>query len=117
MGVTQIYARKGLDYLDANHVEHMAGVEVCSASNQKFGEIEGFLIDRMTHRVEYFVVDPEASNERCLLKADKPAVLNVEERKLRVEAEPADLEHFFARSGQRPSDEDLIAGTYRNTAA
>ena len=36
----------------------MAGVEVCSRSNQKFGEIDGFLIDRKTKRLEYFVVDP-----------------------------------------------------------
>ena len=107
---------KGLHYLDANRVEHMAGVEVCSSTNQRLGEIDGFLIDRKTKRLEYFVVDPEA-NERCLLKADKPAVLDVEERKLRVEAELADLEHLIAQSGQRPSDEDLIAATRRLSAA
>ena len=108
---------RGLHYLDANRVEHMAGVEVCSRSNQSLGEIDGFLIDRKTKRLEYFVVDPPASNERCLLKADRPAVLDVEAGKLRVEAEPTDLEHLIPRSGQRPSDEDLIEATRRLSAA
>ena len=115
MADTRSNPRNGLHYLDANRVEHMAGVKVCSRSNQPFGEIDGFLIDRKTKRLEYFVV--ESSNERCLLKADKPAVLDVEERKLRVEADPADLEHLTARSGQRPSDDDLIAATHRFHAA
>ena len=106
-----------LHYLDANRVEDMAGLEVCSAENYKFGEIEGFLIDRRTKRLEYFVVEPEASNERCLLSADNPAVLDVEHRKLRVDAHPADLEHLTARSGQRPSDEELIDAIYRHAAA
>lgn len=106
-----------LHYLDANRVEHMAGVEVCSEKNEKLGAIDGFLIERDTRRLRYFVVEPEASNERCLLPADTPAVLDVEERKLRVEAGAADLEHVSARSGQRLSDDDLIEATYRHSAA
>lgn len=117
MAGTQSAKHHGLHYLDANRVEHMAGVEVCTDSNQKLGEIDGFLIDRETRRLKYFVVGPDASNDRCLLPADKPAVLNVEERKLRVEAEPTDLERLTARSGERPSDEDLIEAIHRHSAA
>jgi hypothetical protein len=106
-----------LHYLDANRVEHMAGVEVCTGDDKKLGDIDGFVIDRSTHRLKYFVVDPDASNERCLLPADKPAVLDVEERKLRVDADPADLEHLPGRRGQRPSDDELIEAIYRHDAA
>ena len=63
------------------------------------------------------MVDPDASNERCLLPADRPAVLDVGERKLRVEAEAADLEHLIAGSGERPSDDDLIDAIYRHHPA
>ena len=107
----------GLHYVDANRVEHMAGVEVCSSTNEKLGEIDGFLIDRNTKRLEYFVVEPEATNERCLLRADNPAVLSVQERKLTVEAHPADLEHLSPRGGQRPSNEEVIRATHRSSAA
>lgn len=110
-------APKHLHYLNANRVEHMAGVEVCTEKNEKLGAIDGFLIERETRRLRYFVVEPDASNERCLLPADTPAVLDVEKRKLRVEAAPDDLEHFGTRSGQRVSDEDLIEATYRHSAA
>lgn len=106
-----------LHYLDANRVEHMAGVEVCTEKNEKLGAIDGFLIERDTRRLRYFVVEPEASNERCLLAADTPAVLDVEERKLRVEAGAGDLEHVSARSGDRQSDDDLIEATFRHSAA
>lgn len=106
-----------LHYLDANRVENMAGVEVCTEKNEKLGAIDGFLIERDTRRLRYFVVEPEASNERCLLPADTPAVLDVDERKLRVEAEPKDLEHFSARSGNRLSDDDLIEATHRQHPA
>ena len=106
-----------LHYLDANRVEHMAGMEVCTGNDQKLGEIDGFVIDRSTQRLKYFVVDPEASNERCLLPADKPAVLDVEERKLRVDADLADLEHLPVPAGQRPSDDELIEAIYRQHPA
>jgi hypothetical protein len=106
-----------LHYLDANRVEHMAGVEVCTGDDRKLGEIDGFVIDRSTHRLKYFVVDPEASNERCLLPADTPAVLDMEERKLRVDAESTDLEHLPVPQGQRPSDDELIEAIYRHHPA
>jgi hypothetical protein len=90
----------------------MAGVEVCTGDDQKLGEIGGFVIDRSTSRLKYFVVDSTASDDRCLLPADKPAVLDVEERKLRVDAEPTDLEHLG-----RTSDDDLIEVIYRHHPA
>lgn len=106
-----------LHYLDANRVENMAGVEVCTERNEKLGAIDGFLIDRGTRRLCYFVVEPEASNERCLLPADRPAVLDVKNHKLRVEAAPADLEHVIAAPGHEISDDDLIEAIYRHSAA
>ena len=95
----------------------MAGVEVCTEKNEKLGAIDGFLIERDTRRLCYFVVEADASNERCLLPADTPAVLDVERRKLRVEADPEDLEHLTAAAGERPSDDDLIEAIYRHSAA
>ena len=107
---------KRLNFLDANRVEHMAGVEVRLGKNQRVGEIDGFVIDRATRRLRYFVVDPHSANERCLLSADKPAVLDVEERTLRVEAEPGDLERLTVRSDDR-SEEDVIEAIARHSAA
>ena len=107
---------KGLHFLDANRVEHMAGVEVCLGSNQKLGEIDGFVIDQATRRLRYFVVDPHSANERCLLSADKPAVLDVEERTLRVDAQPSDLERLTVRSTDHPED-DVIEAIARHHAA
>ena len=107
---------KGLHFLEANRVEHMAGVEVCLGASQKLGEIDGFVIDRATRRLRYFVVDPHSANERCLLPADKPAVLDVEERTLRVDAEPGDLERLTVRPGDH-HDEDVIEAIYRHSAA
>jgi hypothetical protein len=106
-----------LHFLDANRVEHMAGVEVCTEKNEKLGAIDGFLIERDTRRLCYFVVEPDASNERCLLPADTPAVLDVERHMLRVDADPGDLEHLTAPAGERPSDDDLIEAIYRHSAA
>ncbi len=101
-----------LHYLEANRVEHMAGVEVCTDRNEKLGSIDGFLIERDTRRLRYFVVEPEASNRRCILTADTPAVLDVKHRKLRVDADSNDLEQVDARSG-----EDVVDALDRNSAA
>ena len=107
----------GLHFLDANRVEHMSGVEVCLGTNENLGEIEGFVIDRATQRLRYFVVDPHSANERCLLPADKPAVLDFAQRKLRVEAEPGDLERLTVRSPEHPEDDVIEAIARHHSAA
>ena len=108
------YGRPGaLHYLEANRVENMNGVEVCTGTDQKLGAIDGIVIERDTRRLKYFVVEPEASHERCLLAADKPAVFKPEERKLMVDATPGDLEHLDAHT----SDDDLVEAIRRHPAA
>ena len=106
-----------LHYLDAHRVANMEGVEVCTGNDQRLGTIDGFVIERDTRRLKYFVVEPEAWNERCLLPADNPAVLNLGQRKLMVDAEPTDLERLCVRSGDRPSDEEVIEAIYRHHPA
>ena len=106
-----------LHYLDANRVENMAGVEVCTERNEKLGAIDGFLIDRGTQRLKYFVVEPAAANEKCLLPADRPATLDMLKRTLRVEAAACDIEHVFAEPGHQISEEELIEAIYRHSAA
>ena len=117
MALIRTNGSSNLHYLGANRVENMAGVEVCTGQNEKLGAIDGFLIDRGTKRLCYFVVEPEAANERCLIPADRPAVLDIGERKLRVDAAPDEVEHVTAEPGHEVSDEDLIEATYRHSAA
>ena len=115
MAAMRTNGSSNLHYLGANRVENMAGVEVCTGQNEKLGAIDGFLIDRGTKRLCYFVV--EAANERCLIPADRPAVLDIGERKLRVDAGPDEVEHVTAEPGHEVSDDDLIEATYRHSAA
>ena len=108
-----------LRYLDAGHVEHptgtLEGLSVCTEENQPLGCLDGVLIEPSTRRVRYFVVDPtEPSQERCMLAADAPVVLDIRGRTLRV-GPGADMEPL--QDSQPFSDEDVMTALFRNTAA
>lgn len=109
-----------LRYLDAGHVEHptgtLEGLSVCTDENQPLGCLNGVLIEPSTRRVRFFVVDTaKPSQERCVLPADTPVVLDIRSRTLRVgggvDMEPLD------DSVQPFSDEDVMTALFRNTAA
>jgi hypothetical protein len=88
-------------YLDATRVEHplgsMAGMTMCTQNDERLGSLGGVLVDPCSRRVRYFVVEQGGLRQRrYLLAADTPAVLEVVDRKVRVEAQPEDLERFSA---------------------
>jgi hypothetical protein len=112
--VTEHLTRSTADlrYLDADHVEHptgtMQGVLMCTADDEQLGSFDGVLVDPLSRRVRFFVVERKSAlrRRRYLLPADTLATLD--ERMLRVEAHAEDLERFDARTVPPFSEEDLI---------
>jgi uncharacterized protein YrrD len=75
----------------------MEGLTLCTQNDEKLGALGGVLVDPGSRRVRYFVVERGTLRQRrYLLAADNPAVLEVVDRKLRVDAQPEDLERFSA---------------------
>ena len=109
-----------LRYLAAGHVEHptgtLEGLSVCTEENKPLGCLDGVLIEPSTRRVRYFVVDTEKpSQERCMLAADAPVVLDIRGRTLRVGG-GVDMEPL--QDPLQPfSDEDVMTALFCNTAA
>jgi hypothetical protein len=114
-----------LRYLDAENVRYpqgtLAGLDVCTSDDEKLGVIGGVLIDPAHRRLRYYVVESSGwfRVRRYLLSADAPAIVQPEERVLRVEAPAADLEsrEFDPATARRFSDEDLLASLFSPHAA
>ena len=112
-----------LCYLRASQNEHpsgtMAGLTMCDDADVKLGALDGVLVEPASRRLRYFVVERRTTllPHRYLLPADTTAVLDTEDRKLRVHASADDLKRFDAGSVRRFSDDDLIAAMFAQPAA
>jgi hypothetical protein len=112
-----------LRYLDADHVKHpsgtFAGVTVCSSDDENLGSISGVLVEPASRRVRYFVVERRDAflARRYMLAADTPAVLEAENRTLRILSNVDDLERFDARQVACFSDDDAITAMFAHPAA
>lgn len=114
-----------LRYLDAENVRYpqgtLAGLDVCTSDDEKLGVIGGVLIDPAHRRLRYYVVESTGwfRVRRYLLSADAPAIVQPDERVLRVDAPAADLDsrEFDPATARRFSDEDLLASMFPPHAA
>jgi hypothetical protein len=111
-----------LRYLDADHVEHpsgtFAGVTVYSQDDQKLGSISGVLVEPTSRRIRYFVVQRSGLLPRhYMLAADTPAVLEANDRTLRILSNMDDLERFDAQRVEPFSEEDAITAMFSHPAA
>ena len=112
-----------LRYLDAEHVKHpsgtFTGLVLYSGNEEKLGTISGVLVEPASRRVRYYVVERRTAlmPRRYMLAADTPAVLDVDERKMKVLATADDLERFDARLVERFTEEDAITAMFARTAA
>ena len=112
-----------LRYLEANAVDcpkgKLDGLSVVSQDDESLGVVSGVLIDPLTRKLRYFVV--EAAREaarmfrrrRYLVSVDSPAV-TLGDDKLRVE-EPFEMierQRFDSRRVLRFSDDDLMAAMF-----
>lgn len=111
-----------LRYLDADHVKHpsgtFAGLTLCSRDDHKLGSIAGVLVEPASRRVRYFVVERRVAllPRKFILRADTPAVLEADDRKLKVLATEEDLERFDTQV-ERFSEEDAITAMFAKPAA
>lgn len=114
-----------LRYLEAHNVRYpqgtLADLDLCTTDDEKLGVIGGVLIDPTHRRVRYYVVESPGwfRVRRYLLPADAPAVVELDERVLRVEAPAADLapSEFDPASTPRFSDDDLLNAMFPPHAA
>lgn len=112
-----------LRYLDAGHVNHpfgtLAGLMLCSDTDEKLGTISGVLVEPASRCVRHFVVERRVAlmTRHYLLAADTPTVLEADVRKLRVLAGSSALERFDARQVEHFSEEDAITAMFARPAA
>lgn len=114
-----------LRYLDAKAVEcpagKLEGLSLVSRDDEALGKIDGVLIDPLTRKLRYFVVEAARlfNRRRYLVPVDGPAVMVPEDRALRVDASSDSIERhrFDSRSVQRFSDDDLMTALFSNHAA
>lgn len=105
-----------LRYLEANAVEcptgNLEGLSLVSQDDKSMGVINGVLIDPMSRKLRYFVVEAARmfNRRRYLVSADTPAVMLPEDRALRVEmsSDSFERQRFDSRSVARFSDDDLL---------
>jgi hypothetical protein len=117
-------ATNSLRYLDATAVEcpsgNLEGLTVFSKDDETLGVIHGVLIDPMTRKLRYYVVNAARmfNRRRYLVSADMPAVMLPEDRALRVEAPSDSIERqrFDSRTVARFSDDDLLTAMFANPA-
>lgn len=117
----------GLRYLDATAVEcrcpagNLDGLNLCSQDNEKLGVIDGVLIDPVSRRLRFFVVEAAKwfSRGHYLVPADTLAVVVPEDRALRVNAPSTSIarQRFETGSVRRFSDDDLLTAMFSSTAA
>lgn len=114
-----------LRYLDAHAVEcpagKLEGLSLVSQDDESVGLIDGVLIDPVTRKLRYFVVEVARlfNRRRYLVPADSPAVVIPEDRALRVEVPSDSIERqrFDARSVPRFSDDDLLTALFSSHAS
>jgi hypothetical protein len=109
-----------LRYLEAEAVEcptgRLEGLSIFSQDDEAVGVVRGVLIDPVTRKLRYFVVQAARlfNRRRYLVSADTPAVMLPEDRALRVEEpyENIDQQRFDSRSVLRFSDDDLMTALF-----
>ncbi len=108
-----------LRYLEANAVDcptrKLEGLSVVSQDDESLGVVSGVLIDPMTRKLRYFVVEAVRylNRRRYLVSADTPTVTLADD-KLRVEEpfESITRQRFDSRSVLRFSDDDLMTAMF-----
>jgi PRC-barrel domain protein len=109
-----------LRYLEAHHVQYpqgtLADLNLRTEDDEQIGSIDGVLIDPAHRRVRYFVISGSGwfPSRRFLLDAESPAVVEPEERLLRVQARADDIERrrFDARGVAHFSDADVVTAMF-----
>ena len=107
-----------LRYLEANAVDcptrKLEGLSVVSQDDESLGVVSGVLIDPVTRKLRYFVVEAARlfNRRRYLVSADPTVTLA--DDKLRVEEpfESITRQRFDARSVLRFSDDDLMTAMF-----
>jgi hypothetical protein len=112
---------ESLRFLEANAVNcptgKLEGLSVVSQDDEALGVVRGVLIDPVTRKLRYFVVEAarlyKLHRRRYLVSADTPAVMLPDER-LRVEEpfESIERQRFDSRSVPRFSDDDLLTAMF-----
>ena len=110
-----------LRYLEANAVNcptgKLEGLCVVSQDDEALGVVNGVLIDPVTRKLRYFVVEAarlfNLHRRRYLVSADTPAVMLPDDR-LRVEEpfENIERQRFDSRAVPRFSDDDLMTAMF-----
>ena len=108
-----------LRYLEANAVEcpsgKLEGLCVVSQDDEPIGVVNGVLIDPVSRKLRYFVVEAARflNRRRYLVSAEQPAV-RLADDKLRVEEplERIERPRFDSRSVPRFSDDDLMRAMF-----
>jgi hypothetical protein len=120
----QVTDTANLRYLEATSVAHpsgtLGGLMICTHDNEELGALNGVLVEPASRRVRYFVVERPAalvSNRRYILTAETPAILDSDDRKLRVDAEAVDLERFDPGTVRAFSDDDRMAALFPSRPA
>ncbi len=112
-----------LRYLDAGHVNHpfgtLAGLVLCSDTDEKIGTVSGVLVEPASRCVRHFVIERRVAlmTRHYLLAANTPTALEADDRKLRVLAGSSALERFDARQVEPFSEEDAITAMFAHPAA
>jgi hypothetical protein len=109
-----------LRYLEANAVDcptgKLEGLSIVSQDDEALGVVSGVLIDPVTRKLRYFVVEAARlfNRRRYLVSADTPAVMSPDDNTLRVEEpfESIERQRFDSRSVPRFSDDDLMAALF-----
>ena len=114
-----------LRYLEANAVQcpagRLEGLSILSQDDEAIGVVRGVLIDPMTRKLKYFVVQAARlfNRRRYLVPADTPAVILPDDHALRVEvpAESLERQRFDSRSVLHFSDDDLMTAMFAANAS
>jgi len=115
---------ESLRYLEATAVDCPAGtlegLHVVSQDDEALGVVNGVLIDPVSRKLRYFVVEAARlfNKRRYLVSADTPAVMSPQDNTLRVEErfESIEQQRFDSRSVPRFSDDDLMAAMFAPSA-
>jgi hypothetical protein len=116
---------EALRYLEANAVQcptgRLEGLSILSQDDEAIGVVRGVLIDPMTRKLKYFVVEAARlfNRRRYLVAADAPAVILPADHALRVEVPSESIERhrFDSRAVPHFSDDDLMTAMFAGNAS
>jgi len=114
-----------LRYIHADHVDTPAGrldhAVLVSPTNARLGKLEGIVIDPMSRKVRYYVVESRGwLFSRHYLLPLMPARLDRDSNTMEVDVEAGDLDRLDEvepHAIPRFSDDDLLTAMFHSTAS